>query len=95
MSYVSSYHHCVFSTKERRPMITSELQERLWPYLGGIARHNQMKALQIGGIEDHVHVVVGIPPALAVSKALQLLKGTSSKWRWKGTGMPNTRVCRN
>ena len=38
MSYNSSFHHCVFSTKERRPMITDALAERLYPYLAGIAR---------------------------------------------------------
>ncbi|HOC54316.1 MAG TPA: hypothetical protein PKI20_01700 [Verrucomicrobiota bacterium] len=41
MSYISSYFHCVFSTKERRPLIPPQLQERLWPYLGGIARQTQ------------------------------------------------------
>ena len=56
------------------------LEQRVWEYLGGIARQNAMKALQIGGVEDHVHLVVGIPATLAVSKALQLLKDSSSKW---------------
>ena len=42
MSYISSHFHCVFSTKERRPFITPELRERLWPFLGGIARQNKM-----------------------------------------------------
>jgi hypothetical protein len=41
MSCVSSYHHCVFSTKERRPLITPALRDRLWPFLGGIARQNR------------------------------------------------------
>jgi REP element-mobilizing transposase RayT len=72
--------HCVFSTKERRKLITSELQERLYPYLGGIARENKMKALSIGGVEDHVHALVTLPSTLSVSKAVQLLKGNSSKW---------------
>ena len=36
MSYISSYFHCVFSTKERRPLITPELRERLWPFLGAL-----------------------------------------------------------
>ncbi len=40
MSYVSAYSHWVFSTKDRRPFITAQLQERLWPFLGGIARAN-------------------------------------------------------
>ena len=79
-SFVSCLMHCVFSTKERRQLITPELQQRLYPYLGGIARENKMKALSIGGVEDHVHVLVSIPSTLSVSKSMQLLKGNSSKW---------------
>jgi putative transposase len=56
MSYVSSHYHCVFSTTERRPLISTELRERLWPFLGGIARQNQMKAIEVGGMPDHVHI---------------------------------------
>jgi REP element-mobilizing transposase RayT len=80
MSYVSCYFHCVFSTKERRPFITPELRERLWPFLGGIARQNKMKAIKIGGVEDHVHILLSLPSTMAISKALQLIKGGSSKW---------------
>jgi len=54
MSYVSNPIHLVFSTKERRKLITPALRERLWPFMGGIARQNKMKAIEIGGIEDHV-----------------------------------------
>jgi putative transposase len=39
-----------------------------------------MKAIEIGGVEDHVHLLLSLPSALAVSKALQLIKGGSSKW---------------
>jgi REP element-mobilizing transposase RayT len=80
MSYVSSYHHVVFSTKERRPLITPALRERLWPYLGGIAHQNKMKALEIGGVADHVHLLLSLPATLPVAKAVQLIKGGSSKW---------------
>ena len=80
MSYVSSYFHCVFSTKERRPLITPELCERLWPFLGGIARQNKMKAVEIGGVADHVHLLLSLPATMPISKAMQLIKGGSSKW---------------
>ena len=80
MSYVSSYHHCVFSTKERRPLITPSLQERLWPYLGGIAREHKMSAIEIGGVADHVHMLLSLPSSMAIPKGLQLIKGGSSKW---------------
>jgi putative transposase len=72
--------HCVWATKERRALIKPELQLRLWPYLGGIARENHIKALIVGGVEDHVHVLLSIPSTLAIAKAIQLLKGNSSKW---------------
>lgn len=80
MSYISSYFHCVFSTKERRSIITPELRERLWPFLGGIARQNQMKAIEVDGVADHVHILLSLPSTMAISKAMQLIKGGSSKW---------------
>ena len=80
MSYVSSYFHCVFGTKERRPFITAELEERLWPYLGGIARENEFKAIEINGVADHVHLLISTPATMPIAKAVQLLKGGSSKW---------------
>ena len=79
-SFVSCLMHVVFSTKERQPWIKPEIQDRLWPYLGGIARENKMKALKVGGVEDHVHILLSLPSTLAIAKAVQLLKGNSSKW---------------
>ena len=80
MSYISSYHHCVFSTKERQPMITPQLSVRLWPFLGGIARQNGITAVEIGGAEDHVHILLSLPSTVSIAKAVQLIKGGSSKW---------------
>src|SRR6185503_12438092 len=54
MSYVSNHIHLVFSTKQRRKLITPALRERWWPFMGGIARQNKMKAIEIGGIEEEV-----------------------------------------
>ena len=79
-TFVSCHLHCVWSTKERRRLITPALQERLWPYLGGIARANKMTAIEIGGVEDQIHVLLSVPPTISISKAIQLLKGNSSKW---------------
>ncbi len=80
MSYVCSYSHCVFSTKDRRPFMTPQLRERVWPYLGGIARENGFRAVSIGGVEDHVHLLLSLPATMPVAKAMQLIKGGSSKW---------------
>ena len=79
-SFTSCLLHCVWSTKNREPSLTLDVRKRLWPYLGGIAKQNRMKALAIGGASDHVHVLVSLPATLSVAKAMQLLKGNSSKW---------------
>jgi len=63
-----------------RPLIPPPLRERLWPFLGGIARQNGMKAIEIGGVSDHVHLLLSLPSTLSIAKALQLIKGGSSKW---------------
>ena len=79
-SYVSQLMHCVFSTKERRPLITPDLQSRLFPYLGGIARKHKMKLIAAGGIADHIHLLISLPKTLDIAHAMQLIKGGSSKW---------------
>jgi putative transposase len=79
-AFVSNLIHCIFSTKERAPYIDFELESRLWPYIGGIARENRMKALAIGGTTDHIHSLLSLPSTLSVAKAVQLIKGGSSKW---------------
>lgn len=60
-SFNSCLVHCVWSTKNRVSFLDSDLRNRLWPYLGGIARDNKMKALAIGGAADHVHILVSLP----------------------------------
>ena len=72
--------HCVWTTKHHVPLLNHDLRERLWPYLAGIARENRMRALAVGGVEDHVHMLISLPSTLSVAEALQLLKGNSSKW---------------
>ena len=79
-SYVSNLMHCIFSTKERFPFIDAALESRLWPYIGGIARQNHFRALAIGGTADHLHTLLSLPATMDIAKAVQLIKGGSSKW---------------
>jgi putative transposase len=79
-TYVSSLFHCVFSTKERRGLIPTAKQPDVWSYLGGIARKNGFKLLAAGGTDNHVHLLVSLPATVPLAKAMQLLKGGSSKW---------------
>jgi REP element-mobilizing transposase RayT len=79
-TYCCSLYHCVFSTKERRKTILPEIQTRLWPYMGDIAREHQMKALGIGGMEDHVHILLSLPSSLPIAAAMREIKSASSRW---------------
>ena len=79
-TYVSCYIHYIFSTRGRMPCLTPEIRERLWPYIGGIARDKGMNALIIGGEVDHGHVLTSLPSTLSIAKGIQLIKGPSSKW---------------
>jgi REP-associated tyrosine transposase len=56
-TYTSLLYHVVFSTKNRERWIKSGIEERVWANLRGIAREHDMVAQQIGGVEDHVHLV--------------------------------------
>ena len=79
-TYISDLVHVVFSTKERRNLIPADTQERLWSFLGGIARKNGFKAIAIGGTANHIHILLSLPAVMPLSKAVQLIKGASSKW---------------
>ena len=79
-SHICCLVHIVFSTSGRQPLIRDGMRERLHAYLGGIARENGMAALAVGGVADHVHILLSLSRTASVSKAVQLLKAGSSKW---------------
>jgi len=79
-TYSNLLFHIVFSTKERRKFLSGDLRERLYPYLSGIANKNDFKILIVGGTNDHIHILLSLKPDTSVSKAVQLVKGGSSKW---------------
>jgi putative transposase len=79
-SYTSLFVHVIFSTNRRERVLIPAIRNKLWAYMGGIARENKIKALAIGGTIDHAHMLILIPAAMPVAKAVQLIKGGSSKW---------------
>src|SRR5438046_10762522 len=79
-SLVTNRVHVIFSTKDRQNLIPEDAQSRLWAFMGGIARQNEFVALAIGGIANHAHTLIAIPPKMPLAKAVQLIKGGSSKW---------------
>lgn len=72
--------HLVFSTKHRLMQITPELRPRLHGYLGGAVRGEKGIAIEIGGVDDHVHLPVKWRTDAPVSSLLCSIKGGSSLW---------------
>ncbi len=79
-TYSNLLFHIVFSTKDRFPFINPEFEERLHEYIGGTIRSLGGVCLEIGGVADHVHILVRLKPTLPVSKLLEKLKPSVTKW---------------
>ncbi len=74
------YVHAVFSTKLRQPSITPELQPRLHKFMGGIVRDLDASLIAIGGMPNHVHLLVRYGPALSIASLMKDVKSRSSLW---------------
>ncbi len=79
-SYTNLLYHVVFSTKDRRPLITPAYQSRLYDYIGGTIRGAGGICLELKGTEDHVHLLAKLRPDHAVSDVLRDLKANASGW---------------
>jgi len=79
-TYLSLHYHIVFSTKNREPTIRDAWRSRLHEYLGGIIRGLGGFPEGIGGVADHVHLLVGLKATHCLSDVLRELKKASSVW---------------
>lgn len=79
-AFARLHYHLIFSTKNHQKLITPDLQPRLYAYMAGIIRNLEGVVQEIGGIEDHVHLLFFTPPKLALSDVIGTIKANSSKW---------------
>ena len=79
-SYSQQTYHIVFGTKYRRQSIHAQLTDQLYEYIGGTIRSHKGHLIEIGGVEDHLHLLLGQPPTVAISDVVRLVKANSSKW---------------
>jgi REP element-mobilizing transposase RayT len=79
-SLTNLLYHIVFSTKGRVPLLHENLREPVYEYLGGILRGQRSVLVEIGGMPDHVHLLVKLRADLAVASAIRVLKSNSSGW---------------
>jgi REP element-mobilizing transposase RayT len=82
-THASLHYHLIFSTKDRMPLIVAEFRSRLHAYLGGIVKGLGGTPLAIGGIEDHVHLLVGLKTSHRLDYFARDLKADSSEWMHK------------
>jgi REP element-mobilizing transposase RayT len=79
-SYTNLLYHIIFSTRDRRPIITPHRRTRLYDYVGGIIREVGGISLAIGGIADHLHLLAKLRADRALSDTLRDLKANSTGW---------------
>ena len=79
-AYAQNVVHVVFSTKNRHKSITPEFQLRLWSYIAGICKKHGIFVHVTGGMEDHIHLLIQLPPTLALAKSILTIKSNSSRW---------------
>jgi putative transposase len=79
-TYSQIYVHLVFSVKGRQSLIQEAWKDRLYKYICGIASGKGQKVFAIGGVADHIHLLVSMKPSISVSELVRDLKSNSSKW---------------
>ena len=79
-SLAAVYLHVIFSTKHREPGIAPDVAPRLYRYFAGTARENGCRLLSVGGMPDHVHLLVSIGREITVAGLVRTVKAGSSRW---------------
>ena len=79
-TYSQIWFHVVFGTKNREPLIASEWRGRLHSYIGGAMRGLGGIALEVGGVADHVHLLVNLKTGHRIDYVLRDLKANSTRW---------------
>jgi putative transposase len=72
--------HVVFSTKDRAPLIPSNLSDDLYAYLATVARNAGCECYRVGGMADHVHLALKLSRTITVAKLIETIKTSSTKW---------------
>jgi len=82
-TYSSNFVHCIFSTKQRRPLIAADRMNGLFVYLNGIAKCEGIALITAGGTPNHIHLLILLPANASLAQTIQKLKGSSSRWMGK------------
>jgi len=79
-TYANNFIHCIFSTKDQRPIIRAEQMSDLCLFFGGIAKMKGLELIVAGGTANRVHLLFVLPATQSLAYAVQKLKGSSSRF---------------
>ena len=79
-SYLCVRVHYIWSTYRRTPWLSPEWRERLYRYFAAVTRRKGGVLLCAGGVRDHVHLYVSLPPDVSIARLVNALKANSSRW---------------
>jgi len=79
-TYSQIYVQVVFAVQFRKALIKEPWKESLYAYIIGIVNNNKSKVLVINGVEDHIHILIGLSPDIPLSMLVKDIKQSSSKW---------------
>lgn len=79
-SYSHTLIHLIYSTKDRKDLITETMQPRLWKYLAKVGVNHGMRVYSVGGVANHVHLLFDLPATLNLAEAARIYKANSSRW---------------
>lgn len=79
-TYTQIHIQFVFAVKYRAASIHKSWKNELHKYITGIIQHHKHKLIVINGVEDHIHILVGMRPTQSISDLMQDVKASSSKW---------------
>ena len=74
------YLHLVWATWQRLPLVTPEIEREVYRCIQEQAQHLHCVVLAIGGMPDHVHLLVGCDPQFGIHRLVKYIKGTSSRY---------------
>ena len=89
MSYTRLLYHIVFRTKYGKNTIPEQHEKELYAYMMGIIKNKKSTLYRIGGVGNHIHLLVDIHPTIAVSDFMKELKEYSSKWLKTNPNFPD------
>jgi len=94
-SLAKVYLHIIFGPKNHRRVITEDIQEELYSYIGGTLVNLKSEVVNINGVQNHIHILCSLPRTISIANLLEEIKKSSSKWiktkgdkfskfRWQG-----------